>query len=302
MIFDRYRTIFGYPALCDYILRKRDNIHIFETLKNMKTTEQDSHYSALEQMSARDILEGINNEDRILADAVAEAIPSIERLVVGIVERGGRIFYTGAGTSGRLGVVDASEIPPTYGVFDKFIGIIAGGDKAFRTAVEGAEDSPELGVADLMSFDPTPADTLIGISASGTAPYVIGTVRKARELGMLTGCICCNEGSELASVSEVPVVAVVGPEFVTGSTRMKAGTATKLILNMISTSVMILTGHVQGNKMVDMQLTNKKLVDRGTRMIMEKTGIEDYDFARSLLLKYGHVREAVEEYRKGICL
>lgn len=263
----------------------------------MKTTEQDSHYSDLELMSARQILEGINNEDRILAEAVAKAIPAIESLVEGIVSRGGRIFYTGAGTSGRLGVVDASEIPPTYGVHDKFIGIIAGGDKALRTAVEGAEDSPEMGIADLMSFNPTPDDTLVGISASGTAPYVVAAVEKARGIGMLTGCICCNEDSPLARACEIPMVAVVGPEFVTGSTRMKAGSATKLILNMISTSVMILTGHVQGNKMVDMQLTNKKLVDRGARMIMEKTGIADYELAKSLLLQYGNVREAVQAYK-----
>ena len=251
-------------------------------------------------MSAREILTGINEEDHKLADAVARIIPEIEKLVTGIVARGGRIFYAGAGTSGRLGVVDASEIPPTYGVYDKFIGIIAGGDKAFRTAVEGAEDSAELGVNDLMSFNPAPADTLVGISASGTAPYVIGAVKKARETGMLTSCICCNEDSALARECEIPLVAVVGPEFVTGSTRMKAGSATKLILNMISTSVMILTGHVQGNKMVDMQLTNKKLVDRGTRMIMEKTGISDYERAKALLLKYGSVRLAVESTEKEI--
>ena len=260
----------------------------------MRTTEQDSNYSALEEMTPLQILEGINAEDHRLADAVQQAIPAIEKLVCGIVERGGRIFYMGAGTSGRLGVVDASEIPPTYGQRDKFIGIIAGGDKAFRTAVEGAEDSPELGVSDLMAFNPTPADTLVGISASGTAPYVVGAIQKARQTGMLTGCICCNATSPLANACEIPVVAVVGPEFVTGSTRMKAGSATKLILNMISTSVMILTGHVQGNKMVDMQLTNKKLVDRGTRMIMEKTGLADYEKAKSLLLEYGSVRAAVE--------
>lgn len=260
----------------------------------MKTTEQDSAYSSLEMMSSREILEGINSEDRRVADAVGKALPAIEKLVDGIVARGGRIFYMGAGTSGRLGVVDASEIPPTYGVSGKFIGLIAGGDKAFRTAVEGAEDNPELGICDLMAFNPTPADTLVGISASGTAPYVVAAVKKAREIGMLTGCVCCNENSALAGESEIPIVAVVGPEFVTGSTRMKAGTATKLILNMISTSVMILTGHVQGNKMVDMQLTNRKLVDRGTRMIMEKTGIDDYDRAQSLLLEHGSVRAAVE--------
>ena len=265
----------------------------------MKTTEQDSNYNGLEKMSPRQILEGINLEDHKVADAVAEAIPAIETLVTGIVERGGRIFYMGAGTSGRLGVVDASEIPPTYGQYDKLIGIIAGGDKAFRTAVEGAEDDPELGVADLMAYHPTSADTLVGISASGTAPYVIGAVRKARSLGMLTGCICCNAGSPLAEACEVPMIAVVGPEFVTGSTRMKSGTAAKLMLNMISTAVMILTGHVQGNKMVDMQLTNKKLVDRGTRMIMEKTGITDYDLAHAMLLEHGQVRAAVEAYQSA---
>lgn len=266
----------------------------------MKTTEQDSNYTGLENMTAGEILTGINNEDHKLADAVAKAIPSIEKIVNGIVTRGGRIFYTGAGTSGRLGVVDASEIPPTYGVYDKFIGIIAGGDKAFRTAVEGAEDNAQLGADELMSFNPTPSDTLIGISASGTAPYVIGSIKKAREIGMLTGCICCNEDSALAKECDVPMVAIVGPEFVTGSTRMKAGSATKLILNMISTSVMILTGHVQGNKMVDMQLTNKKLVDRGTRMIMEKAGINDYEKAKALLLEYGSVRSAVESTKKSI--
>lgn len=262
----------------------------------MKTTEQDSHYSHLEQMSPREILEGINNEDHSVPAAVNRAIPSIERLVEEIVKRGGRIFYIGAGTSGRLGVVDASEIPPTYGVYGNFIGIIAGGDKAFRTAVEGAEDNAESGISDLMAYNPTSADTLIGISTSGTAPYVIGAIKKAREIGLLTGCICCNEGSELSQACEIPIEVIVGPEFVTGSTRMKSGTATKLVLNMISTAVMILTGHVQGNKMVDMQLTNKKLVDRGTRMIMEKTGITDYDTAKALLLKYGHVRKALAAY------
>lgn len=263
----------------------------------MKITEQDSLYSDLDKMSPLEILSGINNEDQKVALAVQKAIPSIEKLVKAIVERGGRIFYIGAGTSGRLGVVDAAEIPPTYGEYDKFIGLIAGGDNAFRSAIEGAEDDAELGCSDLMAYRPAPADTIIGISTSGTAPYVVGAVRKARELGMLTACIVCNQGSELASVSEIPVETVVGPEFVTGSTRMKSGTATKMVLNMISTSVMILTGHVKGNKMVDMQLTNKKLVDRGARMIMEQAGIEDYDYAKSLLLEYGHVREAVEAHK-----
>lgn len=263
----------------------------------MNVTEQDSHFTNLETKSALELLQGINSEDKTVPMAVEKAIPSIEKLVTGIVGRGGRIFYMGAGTSGRLGVLDASEILPTYGLDGKFIGIIAGGDGALRNGIELAEDKPEYGVADLMAFNPTPADTLVGISASGGAPYVLGAIRKAREIGMLTGGICCNEGSPLSEACECPIVAVVGPEFVTGSTRMKSGTAAKLILNMISTSVMILTGHVQGNKMVDMQLSNKKLVDRGTRMIMEKTGITEYDFAKALLLEHGSVRAGVEAYK-----
>jgi len=260
----------------------------------MNSTEQDSHFKNLEKMSARQLLEGMNSEDITVPHVVGQAIPAIEKLVTEIVKRGGRIFYSGAGTSGRLGVVDASEILPTYGLDGKFIGIIAGGDPALRYGNEQIEDRPQSGADDLLSFDPTPADTLIGISASGGAPYVLGAVRKAKEIGILTGCICCNEGCALALEAEYPIVAVVGPEFVTGSTRMKAGTATKLILNMISTSVMILTGHVQGNKMVDMQLTNSKLIDRGTRMIMEKTGLGDYEKAKSLLLENGSVRAAVD--------
>lgn len=260
----------------------------------MRTTEQDSHFEHLDKMSARELLEGINTEDRSVPEAVQKAIPQIERVVEGIVERGGRVFYIGAGTSGRLGVVDASEIPPTYGVRDKFIGLIAGGDSAIRSAVEGAEDDVEQGWKDILAHAPTTEDTVIGISASGGAPYVVGAVRKAREAGLLTSCICCNEDCSLVRESECPIVAVVGPEFVTGSTRMKSGTAAKLILNMISTSVMILTGHVHGSKMVDMQLTNKKLIDRGTRMIMEKTGIPDYDTAKALLLKHGSVRAACD--------
>ena len=185
-------------------------------------------------------------------------------------------------------------------VYDKFIGIIEGGDKAFRNAIEGAEDNAAMGAEDLMAYNPTPKDTIIGISTSGTAPYVIGAIKKARQIGMLTGCLVCNEGSALAAECEIPVVTIVGPEFVTGSTRMKSGTATKLVLNMISTSVMILTGHVHGNKMVDMQLTNKKLVDRGTRMVMEKAGIEDYEKAKALLLEYGKVREAVQAYKTSL--
>lgn len=268
----------------------------------MRTTEQDSNYAHLDQMSTEELLHGINSEDRGVTEAVNKAIPQIQKLVDGIVERmrrGGRVFYTGAGTSGRLGIVDASEIPPTYGVRDAFIGLIAGGDGAIRTAVEGAEDDDALGWNDVAAFNPTPDDTVVGIAASGTTPYVIGSVTQARSRGLLTGCITCNENSPLAEAAECPIVAVVGPEFVTGSTRMKAGTATKLILNMISTCAMIRLGHVKGSKMVDMQLSNKKLVDRGTRMIMDATGMTDYEEAKALLLRYGHVREAVEAYKEG---
>ncbi len=261
-----------------------------------RTTEQSSRYDHLESMSTRELLRAINTEDRTVPAAVARAIPQIEKLVDGIVERvsrGGRVFYIGAGTSGRLGVVDASEIPPTYGVRDVFIGLMAGGDRAIRDAVEGAEDSLTGGWEDMLPFSPGADDVLVGIAASGTTPYVIGAIETARSQGLLTGCITCNENSPVAAVAEIPIVVVVGPEFVTGSTRMKAGTAQKLVLNMISTSSMIRLGHVRGSKMVDMQLTNHKLVDRGTRMIMEETGIEDYDYARSLLLQHGSVREAV---------
>ncbi|MBR4822776.1 MAG: N-acetylmuramic acid 6-phosphate etherase [Bacteroidales bacterium] len=263
----------------------------------MKQTEQNSLYPSLDSMTTEELLEGMNSEDRKVPEVVGACIPQISRFVDGVVERmkrGGRVFYIGAGTSGRLGIVDASEILPTYGVDGAFIGIIAGGDGAIRRAVEGAEDDPLQGWKDVLKFDPVPDDSIVGITASGTAPYVLGAIRKARETGMLTACITCNEDAPVAAEAECPIVAVVGPEFVTGSTRMKAGTATKLILNMISTSVMIRLGHVKGSHMVDMQLTNKKLVDRGTRMIMEETGLDDYDKARSLLLKYGSVRAAVE--------
>lgn len=270
---------------------------------NVKTTtEQSSNYQNLQDMTVKEILTGINNEDSSVPAAVAEEIPQIEKLVEGVVERmkrGGRVFYLGAGTSGRLGVVDASEIPPTYGVHNKFIGLIAGGDKAIRDAVEAAEDKLDGGWNDMRPFSPTENDVVIGVAASGSTPYVIGAVKTAREHGMLTGCITCNKGSALAAESEIPVEVVVGPEFVTGSTRMKAGTAEKLVLNMISTASMIRLGHVKGNKMVDMQLTNKKLVDRGSRMIMGETGIEDYDLAKRLLLKYGSVRKAVDAYEGG---
>lgn len=263
----------------------------------MKQTEQNSLYDGLEKMSTLDLLKGMNAEDCKVPHVVSACIPAIGRFVDGVVERmkkGGRVFYIGAGTSGRLGITDASEILPTYGLDGAFIGIIAGGDGAIRRAVEGAEDNPDQGWKDILAFNPTPEDSVVGITASGGAPYVTGAIRKARKLGMLTSCITCNEGSAVAAEAEIPIVAVVGPEFVTGSTRMKAGTATKLILNMISTSVMIRLGHVKGNHMVDMQLSNKKLVDRGTRMIMAERGLEDYDRARQLLLQYGSVRAVLD--------
>ena len=265
-----------------------------------RTTEQSSRYDNLDKMSTSEILLAMNAEDRTVPVAVSGAIPQIQKLVDGIVSRiplGGRVFYLGAGTSGRLGIVDASEIPPTYGVHDVFIGMMAGGDKAIRDAVEGAEDSLTGGWEDLQRFAPTVNDTVVGIAASGTTPYVIGALEEARSHGLLTGCITCNQGSPVARACEIPIEVVVGPEFVTGSTRMKAGTAQKLVLNMISTASMIRLGHVKGSKMVDMQLTNHKLVDRGTRMIMEETGIEDYGYARSLLLTYGQVRAAVTAYQ-----
>lgn len=266
----------------------------------MRTTEQSSRWNNLDKMSTHEILDAINAEDRTVPVAVAATVPQIEALVDGIVARvprGGRVFYLGAGTSGRLGIVDASEIPPTYGVHDVFIGLMAGGDRAIRNAVEGAEDDPEDGWRDLQPYSLTPDDVVVGIAASGTTPYVIGAVQHARAAGLLTGCVTCNAGSPLAAAVDIPIEAVVGPEFVTGSTRMKAGTAQKLVLNMISTAAMIRLGHVQGSKMVDMQLTNHKLVDRGTRMIMEATGIEDYDFARKLLLEHGQVRAAVSAWQ-----
>ncbi len=269
--------------------------------KMEKVTEQASRYDGLENMPVERILEGINDEDRTVPEAVGRAVPEIARLVAGVVarmRRGGRLFYIGAGTSGRLGVVDASEIPPTFGASpDLVVGLIAGGDGAIRKAVEGAEDDPEQGWTDILAFSPAADDTLVGIAASGTTPYVVGAVRKAREAGLLTGCITCNPGTPLAEAAEIPIVAVTGPEFVTGSTRMKAGTATKLILNMISTAVMIRLGRVRGNRMVDMQLTNSKLIDRGARMIMAETGMEDYGRARELLLKHGSVRKAVDSLR-----
>ncbi|MFN3851935.1 MAG: N-acetylmuramic acid 6-phosphate etherase [Spirosomataceae bacterium] len=266
------------------------------------STEATSHYDNLEKMSVRQLLEGINNEDKTVPYAVEKEIPKIEALVNQIVprmKRGGRIFYIGAGTSGRLGVVDASECPPTFGVpHGMVVGIMAGGDKAIRKAVENAEDDEQQAWIDLQKHKINENDTLIGIAASGRTPYVVGGLRDARKNGILTGCVVCNSGSAVAAEAEYPVEVVVGPEFVTGSTRMKSGTAQKLVLNMISTSVMIQLGRVRGNKMVDMQLTNLKLVDRGSRMVKNELNIS-YEEARELLLKFGSVRKAVDAYRNS---
>lgn len=267
----------------------------------MKTTEADSYYNNLEQMSVTDLLSNMNKEDKTVPLAVEKAIPQIEALVLAVVKcmnKGGRLFYLGAGTSGRLGIVDASECPPTYGIeHGQVIGLIAGGDAAIRKAVEFAEDDLLQGWQDLKEFNINQNDFVIGIAASGSTPYVIGALNECNKHNILTGCITCNQGSALASVAKYPVEVVVGPEFVTGSTRMKSGTAQKLVLNMISTSVMIKLGRVKGNKMVDMQLSNNKLVDRGTKMLMKNTGMENYEEAKSLLLKHGSVRKATEAYQ-----
>ena len=266
-----------------------------------KITESESLYDNLDQMSVRELLEGINNEDRKVAIAVGREIPKIEKLVTRIVERmrrGGRLFYIGAGTSGRLGVLDASEIPPTYGMPNTLvIGFIAGGDRALRNPVESAEDDLDKAWEELQQYHINTNDTLVGIAASGTTPYVIGALRKARSEGILTASISCNPDSPMAAEAEIAIEPVVGPEFVTGSTRMKSGTAQKMVLNMITTSTMIKLGRVKGNRMVNMQLTNQKLVDRGTRMIMEELRL-DYEQSKNLLLLHGSVREAIDSYHR----
>nr|WP_293836467.1 N-acetylmuramic acid 6-phosphate etherase [uncultured Arsenicibacter sp.] len=263
-------------------------------------TETSSHYDHLEQMSVHDLLTNINNEDKTVPYAVEKAIPQLEALVTEVVKRmkeGGRLFYIGAGTSGRLGVVDASECPPTYGVpHDMVIGLIAGGDTAIRKAVEFAEDDPEQAWKDMQAYQIEPLDTVVGIAASGRTPYVIGGLEQARAAGCLTGCIVCNPDSAVAKAAEFPVEIVVGPEFVTGSTRMKSGTAQKLALNMLSTSVMIQLGRVKGNKMVDMQLSNIKLQHRAARMVMSELGVTE-ETAKTLLEKYGNVRGAIDNYQ-----
>ena len=263
----------------------------------IRITEKESNYQDLDKMSVHDLLTNMNDEDKTVPHAVEQAIPQLEVLVTATVEnmkQGGRLFYIGAGTSGRLGILDASECPPTFGVpFDWVIGLIAGGDTAIRKAVEFAEDDTEQAWKDMQKYGMSKHDVVIGIAASGTTPYVVGGLKRANEEGLVTGCIVCNSGSPIAEVAQYPVEVVVGPEFVTGSTRMKSGTAQKLILNMLSTSVMIQMGRVKGNKMVDMQLSNIKLVARGVRMVMDETGADE-ETATALLERYGNVREAIE--------
>lgn len=262
----------------------------------MTITESSSYYNHLEKMSLRDLLVNINSEDETVPLAVKRVIPQLEALIKVIVKKmkaGGRLFYIGAGTSGRLGIVDASEIPPTYGMTQgKVIGLMAGGDIAIRQTVEHAEDDPAQAWRDLTQFSISVKDVLLGIAASGRTPYVIGGVMDARRHKIITGCITCNQGSELARQVDHPIEIVVGPEFVTGSTRMKAGTAQKLALNMISTATMVQLGHVKGNKMVDMHLTSSKLINRGTRMIMEELKVSERE-AVELLKKFGSVRKAI---------
>ena len=265
----------------------------------IKITEQPSLYDNLEKKSVGEILTEINREDQKVALAVEKTIPEIEKLVTGIVarmKRGGRLFYIGAGTSGRLGVLDASEIPPTFGMPNTYvIGLIAGGDTALRNPVESAEDDLEKGWEELLAHHINENDTVVGIAASGTTPYVIGALRHAREHHILTGAICCNPDSPVAAEADIKIEPIVGPEYVTGSTRMKAGTAQKLVLNMISTTTMIKLGRVKGNKMVNMQLTNKKLVDRGANMIVDELGLP-YEQAKNLLLLHGSVKKAIDAF------
>ena len=266
-----------------------------------KTTEQDSYYDHLEKMSIAELLTNINREDKTVPLAVEKALPQIEKLVAQIVlklKQGGRLFYLGAGTSGRLGILDASECPPTFGVpYELVIGLIAGGDTAIRKAVEFAEDSKEQGWNDLKDKNISNKDVVVGIAASGTTPYVIGALEQCNKNGIITGCITCNRNSPLSQTAQFPIEVIVGPEFVTGSSRMKAGTAQKLVLNMLTTTTMIQLGHVKGNKMVDMQLSNNKLVERGTKMIMNELEVSKEE-ASELLRKHKNVRDSIAHGRK----
>lgn len=267
-----------------------------------KITEHDSKYNHLEKMSVIDLLKNINQEDKTVPFAVEKVIPIVEKLVEQIVKRlknGGRLFYIGSGTSGRLGIVDASECPPTFGVrHNLVIGLIAGGDSAIRKAVEFAEDSIAQGWKDLKGYNINKNDVVIGIAASGTTPYVIGAIEKCNQNNILTGCITCNHNSPLSKAAKYSIEVIVGPEFITGSSRMKAGTAQKLVLNMITTATMIQLGKIKGNKMVDMQLSNNKLVDRGIKMLINELKIDQVT-AEKLLEKHQNVRLAIQEYNNG---
>ena len=264
----------------------------------LKTTESESNYKDLEKMSVTNLLQNINKEDKIVPLAIETILPKIELLITAIVKKmqvGGRLFYIGAGTSGRLGILDASECPPTFGVSKNLIiGIIAGGQKAITEAVEFAEDDMDQGWKDLVTYQINNIDVVIGIAASGSTPYVVGALQKCKDNGIVTGSICCNEDAPISEIADYPLEIIVGPEFITGSTRMKSGTAQKLILNMISTTVMIQLGRVEDNRMVNMQLTNKKLIDRGVKMVMKKLHSDDYEAAKELLLKSGSVKKSME--------
>ena len=267
-----------------------------------RITEKDSNYNHLEKMTVKELISNINNEDKTVPAAVEKCIPQIELLIQQIVNKlknEGRLFYLGAGTSGRLGILDASECPPTFGVSHKLvIGLIAGGDTAIRKSVEHAEDSTTQGWKDLQNHNITEKDIVIGIAASGTTPYVVSALEACNNNNIITGCITCNNNSPLSNVSKYPIEVIVGPEFVTGSSRMKAGTAQKLVLNMITTATMIQLGHVKGNKMVDMQLSNTKLIDRAARMVKDELNINQQE-AQNLLEKFGSVRLAVENHKNG---
>jgi N-acetylmuramic acid 6-phosphate etherase len=266
-----------------------------------KITEMPSRYRHLEKMTTSEVLFNINQEDIIVPLAIKAILPSIEPLVDTIKQKmlaGGRLFYIGAGTSGRLGVLDASECPPTYGVAASLVvGIMAGGDEALRSGIEDAEDNEEQGWKDLLSYNVNNRDVVIGVAASGTTPYVIGALKGSQKMGIATGCIVCNPNSPIAEYADYPIEVVVGPEFVTGSTRMKSGTAQKLVLNMISTSVMIGIGLVQDNRMVNMQISNNKLIDRGVKMLMDQVEAMDYETAKAALLQYGSVKSALDHLR-----
>jgi len=270
-------------------------------MNQAKTTESPSNFDNLESKSVLEIITGINQEDATIASVVQQALPQIEKLIKALVEKlknGGRLFYIGAGTSGRLGVLDASEIPPTYSAYNVVIGIIAGGDHAIRNAVEFAEDDTAQAWKDLLQYNISSKDFLIGIAASGTTPYVLGGINDAKQHGVLTGCIVCNSGSVIAAAADYPVELITGPEFVTGSTRMKAGTAQKMALNMISTTAMIQLGKVKGNKMVEMQLSNNKLWNRATKMLVQELGI-DAKAALALIKEHKSVKKAIAAYHSG---